>query len=218
MTRLDGRLCAVASMIRQGSILADIGSDHGYLACELVKNEICPRAYACDISEGPLARAGETIEKYGLSGRVEAFLSDGLCAFVNIPVDDIVIAGMGGELIARIIGASPWIYREDIRFILQPMSKAERLRRWLYANGFEIEHETAAVSGRFAYPVMRVGYKGDSREISDLFAWTGKIWDNTDEASKQYLRRVHRHVLQIAVARGDAALMELERKIGEGLM
>jgi len=213
--RLDNRLSAVAGMIRRGSVFADIGSDHAYLACALVLRGVCLKAYACDINTGPLSRAGDTIKKYGLTDRVEAILSDGLSALRDVRVDDIAIAGMGGELITRIIGDAPWAALEDIRFILQPMTKAEYLREWLYASGFEIEAEAAAIDGRFVYPVMRVKYTGKSRKIPMLFAWTGKIWDNTDDASQHYLCRMHAKARKIARARNDEEYIRLMRMLEE---
>ena len=215
--RLDNRLSVIAGMVRQGSVLADIGSDHAYLACALVLDGICPKTYACDINEGPLSRARDTILKYNLSDKVQALLSDGLFALSGIHVDDIVIAGMGGELIARIIGDAPWVKRKEIRLILQPMTKAELLREWLYANGFEIEKEAAAAEGRFIYPVMRVKYTGKSQKIPILFAWTGKIWDNRDEQSQNYLRRMHTKAARIAAARADEEYTRLARMLGERL-
>ena len=187
------------------------------MACALVADGTCPKAYACEVNEGPLSRARDTIEKYSLSDKVEALMSDGLCALAELHVDDIAIAGMGGELIARIIEDAPWAVLEDIRFILQPMTKAEYLRGWLYENGFEIETETAAVDGRFVYPIMRVKHTGESRQIPVLFAWTGKIWDNTDEASQRYLRRMHAKAQKIARARGEEEYIRLARMIGERL-
>ena len=213
--QLSGRLSAAAAMVRQGSVLADIGSDHAYLACALVLDGVCPRAYACDINEKPLYSTRDTISKYGLSDRVEVLLSDGLCALFGIHIDDIVIAGMGGELIARIIGDAPWVKRPDIRFILQPMTKAEYLREWLYSNGFEIEQEAAAADNRFIYTVMRVKYTGEVQKIPILFAWTGKIWDNTDEASKCCLRRIYDKVVRIANAAGDEEYIRLARMMEE---
>jgi tRNA (adenine22-N1)-methyltransferase len=217
MSILDGRLAAVAAMVRQGSIVADIGSDHGYLACELVLRGVCPLAYACDINEAPLARAGATIEKHGLSGRVKALLSDGLCALSGVEVNDVVIAGMGGELIAKIVGDAPEFWRGDVRFILQPMSKAERLREWLYAAGFEIILESAVIAGRFVYPVMCAQYSQNPQKISNLFAWTGKIWDNTDMPSREYLWRVHRRVAKMARSQSEE-FIRLERILRERLI
>jgi tRNA (adenine22-N1)-methyltransferase len=163
MIRLDKRLCAVAAMVRQGSIMADIGSDHGYLACGLVQNGTCPRAYACDIADGPLSRTRATIERYGLAGRVEAILSDGLTALSDMEIDDIVIAGMGGETIAEIIANAPWIHREGVHFVLQPMTKADRLRKWLLVNGFEIQREDACACGRFVYTILSAIKAGEGK-------------------------------------------------------
>ena len=77
---LSKRLFMTASMVERGSIVADVGCDHGYTAIYLVQNGICPRVLAMDVNEGPLARAREHIREAGLSAYIETRLSDGLSA------------------------------------------------------------------------------------------------------------------------------------------
>lgn len=77
---LSKRLFMTASMVDRGSIVADVGCDHGYTAIYLVQNGICPRVLAMDVNEGPLARAKEHIREAGLSAYIETRLSDGLSA------------------------------------------------------------------------------------------------------------------------------------------
>jgi tRNA (adenine22-N1)-methyltransferase len=179
----------VAALVRPGRIACDIGSDHGLLACALVRSGICPRVYACDINESPLASTRRAIEEYGLSDRVHALLSDGLFALRGKAVEDVIVAGMGGDLIASILEAAPWIWKPEASFVLQPMSKDERLREWLCVNGFHICEERAVLSGRFAYAVLARRLHGTKQCAGALFAWTGKIWDNRnrDEAGLRYL-------------------------------
>ena len=77
---LSKRLFMTASMVERGSIVADVGCDHGYTAIYLVQNGICPRVLAMDVNEGPLARARDHIREAGLSAYIETRLSDGLSA------------------------------------------------------------------------------------------------------------------------------------------
>lgn len=169
--KLNPRLLAVAKMVSPGSVVADIGTDHGQLICFLVGRAISPRGYACDANKGPLAAAADTVARFGLEGKVTLHLTDGLKGLPLERIDEVVIAGMGGELIADIIKASPG----GARFILQPMSKAERLRRRLYRMGYAITRESAVVCGRFVYTVIRAEYTGEAVEVDELFGWVGLL-------------------------------------------
>lgn len=172
MISLTNRLQTAAELCRKGVIAADIGTDHALLACYLALNG-AKQVYACDVREGPLEAARRTIEQTGVTN-VTAVLSDGLekidCA------DDVIIAGMGGELIAQIISGCRFL-SENTRFILQPMTKPEFLRGFLCENGFEIIEERTAYEGRRAYAVMLVKYTGEKIQPDELFTLTGKLTD-----------------------------------------
>lgn len=200
MIRLDERLAAAASFVRLDRRICDVGTDHALLPLYLCEQGAVS-VIAADVNEGPLGAARANVEKYGAADRIRLVLSDGL---KNIPpCDDIIIAGMGGELIAEIIGGCTFV-TADTRFILQPMTKAEVLRRYLYAGGFEIMQEKgAAVSGK-AYTVMHVRYTGVKREIDDGFAYFGKCTD------PRYINKVNSQLGKLA--KGDPQLLRLIRK------
>ncbi len=190
--RLDERLETVAGFVRRGSVVADVGTDHGYLVCELINRGVCPRGFATDINAMPLERARETVARCGLEDKVELALCDGLSGLKPGCAQDVVIAGMGGELISAIIDAAGWLRSPDIRLVLQPMSKADELRRWLYANGFEIFRERAALAGKHIYTVISAGYTGERRELDELFALTGRLAENPGERERGYIERLIR--------------------------
>jgi len=100
---LSKRLEQVASMVTKGNIIADIGTDHGYVPIYLVEKGICPKAYAMDINQGPIESAIKNIENYGLSEKIQAIKSNGLEKLEPEKADTIIIAGMGGELIVNIL-------------------------------------------------------------------------------------------------------------------
>ena len=171
---LSARLAAAAEMVRKGGVICDVGTDHALLPCRLwLDGE--RKLIAADINEGPLLSARQTISHYiGDENAVRLVLSDGLDKIDY--ADDVVIAGMGGELIARIILGCRFLCK-DTHFILQPMTKAEVLRRELYKNGFYIEKELAVKDAGRLYVVMSVYYDGQSRETDDTFAYIGKVRD-----------------------------------------
>lgn len=200
MIKLDGRLSEIAKLVRLDKRICDVGTDHALLPCYLCENGATD-VTASDINLNPLDYARDNIDKYGFTGRIKLVQSDGL---KNIPpCDDIIIAGMGGELIAEIIGGCTFV-TEDTRFILQPMTKAEYLRRWLYSSGYEIMLENGAESAGKPYTVMLVRYTGEKRMIDDEFAFFGKC---TDE---RYIKKVCIQLTKLS--RKDPSLAPLIRK------
>lgn len=161
MKELTGRLAAVADMVRTGSRVADIGTDHALLPVWLVQSGRCPAAIASDIGEGPAASARRTVEAAALTARVSVRVGDGLGSVSLHEVEDIVIAGMGGETIAAILQAAPWVRDPRYHLVLQPMSKPERLRCFLYSAGFDIACETVVAEGERLYTVMSVSFTGE---------------------------------------------------------
>ena len=138
---LDARLLSVAKFVRAGAYACDIGTDHAYLPVYLVLIGRASRALASDINKGPVMRARESVAKYGVSDKIDVILSDGLKGAEGYPVTDIIIAGMGGELIASILEDAKWVKDGKYRLILQPMTHAEILRRYLADNGFSVIDE-----------------------------------------------------------------------------
>ena len=159
---LSKRLQAIAAYVKQGSAVADIGTDHGYIPVYLAQNNIARRIIAADIRKGPLARAQLSSVEYGVDDRIEFRLTDGLDGLQEAGLDTIIIAGMGGETIAGILERAPWVLTENVRIILQPQSKLGTLSNWLDNNRYAIFDETLVEEdGRF-YAVLLAG-AGSSR-------------------------------------------------------
>ena len=171
--QLDGRLAAAAAFVRPGAVLADVGTDHAYLPIALLKEGKIRSAIASDIAEGPLSRARAHAEGCGMADRITTVLCDGLDGLEAFHPTDITVCGMGGELIASILGAAPWVKAETVRLILQPMTMQPVLRKWLYANCFRIETEALAKANGRIYPVLCCSYCGERTVLSDADAYFG---------------------------------------------
>ncbi len=171
--KLDARLSAVASLVRDGVTLYDIGSDHAYLPASLLTQNKIPFAYICDVARGPLSKAEKTVNEYGVGDKCRLCLSDGMKSVDVIPPCDISIAGMGGELIASIIDACPDVRNPDVRLVLQPMTRGEELRKYLCENGFEILYEITVFEGKY-YTVISCRYTGNKYELSPSELLIGK--------------------------------------------
>ena len=157
--KLSKRLQLIADVIikyKQGSVLADIGTDHGYLPCYLVENKIIASAYACDVAKGPLEYSKETIKQYALEDRVFPMLGSGLNPILNRKVDMISIAGMGAYLICEILDEHREYLRDVKVLFLQSNANNDHLRKYLFANDWIIIDEQMVKDAGHIYEVMVV--------------------------------------------------------------
>ena len=185
--KLDSRLMAVASMVRQNSRLADIGTDHAYIPVYLLNEGVISEAIAADINEGPIKNADKNIASYGLSDKIKTFLSDGLKSLPENCADDIIIAGMGGILISEILESCSWVKTKNIRIIAQPMTHAEKVREFFINNGFRIINEAATEDARHKYCVIVAEYDDSSYDYPDGYIYYGELCRNKDRISKEFL-------------------------------
>lgn len=177
---LTPRLFAVASLVKGGGIIADIGTDHGYLPIYLIQTGKVQGAIAADIGKKPLENARKSVAEFNLENKIELRLSDGLREFNSTDVSEIVFAGMGGTLIAEKLKETDWINDKALHFIFQPQSRAEDLRRFLFENGFEICTELSTHEGRRCYIAFDAVYTGNKIVFDDADCFIGKLPHNED--------------------------------------
>ena len=179
---LSNRLETIASFVTEGYVVADIGTDHGYIPIYLTSNGNCPRAYAMDVNKEPLSRAKTHIEEENAGEVVSCILSDGLHELPQDDVDSIVIAGMGGDLVVRILEQDFDKLANVKELILSPQSHLERVRHFLNDHGFRIlEEEFLKEDGVFVFD-MNSHYKYKEILTCNTFAEDREdasfIWDN----------------------------------------
>ena len=191
---LDPRLSCVASFVRCGSRVADIGTDHAYIPVYLLLSGISPSAVAADLREMPLKNAEKTIGQFSLTDSVKTILSDGLDNIDKDSCDDIIIAGMGGLLITEILSRTEWIFNKKYRLILQPMSHPEDTRKFLFENGFEIKGEKCCLDSKHCYCVTAAEYTGNKREYTPAEIYTGTLHKSDGEAARIYLESIFRRL------------------------
>ena len=163
---LRARLTAVRNAVRRGSVAADVGTDHAHLPIALCLAEICPRVIASDVRDGPIASARENICRYGLQDRITVVKTDGLHGIEQYDPDDILISGMGGELIVRILSEAPFTRQSGKRLVLQPQTHAELVRAYLLEAGFRILSEAVAQDdGDRLYQIITAEYDGIRRSV-----------------------------------------------------
>lgn len=158
MIHLSNRLQAIADFVEQGDRVADIGTDHAFLPIALVESGKADWAIASDIGEGPVAIAKENIASHGLSKQIEVRLADGLQGLrPEDDLDTVVIAGMGGELICKILTAGLDHLDGSENLVLSPHRDVPQVRQWLTENEFGILDETMLEEDGHVYEVMLVG-------------------------------------------------------------
>ncbi len=173
--QLSERLSSVASMVTAGNCLADVGTDHGYVPIYLYERNIISRAIAMDVNIGPLQRAALHIAESGMKERIETRLSDGLTALKAGEADSIVIAGMGGPLMLRILSAYPEVTASAKELILQPQSEIAEVRIWLYEQGYEIIEEHMVFEDGKYYPMFKAVKNPEAEKLTDLEYKFGRL-------------------------------------------
>lgn len=188
--QLSLRLSAIAEMVTEGNRLVDVGCDHGYLPVNLIQKQKIPSAIAADVGKGPLSRAQEHIEQYGLGKYIETRLSDGLREIREGEGDTLVIAGMGGPLMERILTDGKEVLRSFKELILQPQSDIGHVRRFLFANGYQIMEENSVLEDGKFYFIMKAAagikvtvWKDEELEFGKL------LLEKKHPVLRQYLER-----------------------------
>ncbi len=162
----DGRMETIYGMVRKGVTVCDVGTDHAIIPIELVKNGVCPSAIATDISAPSLEKGVKNIKKAGCAGKIATYCTNGTLGVPFQNETDVIIAGMGGELIVRILSQDERLKSESFRFILQPMTKADELRSYLAESGFQMLREVKVEADGRIYSVINACFSGKAYSLS----------------------------------------------------
>ena len=194
---LNSRLLKIATMVREGDRVADIGTDHAYLPVYLIRNGLSNKVFACDVADGPLLNARKNIERTQ-TANIILRKGDGLAAVEPNEADTFVLAGMGGDLIVKLLEKASWIRDERYELLLQPMTSVEDLRKYLCDNGFAIKCEQAVKSQGRVYTVIKAVFCGEKISCEPFFYYLGKLTDNIGEDEIAYIKRKRRLVCELA--------------------
>lgn len=167
---LSERLNFIIKNIENTSVLADIGTDHGYIPVHALKNGICSKAIAVDINKEPLDKARLNAILEGMGEELEFRLGDGLKALEKDEVEVTVIAGMGGNLIRDILEAQIEKVNSMKYLVLQPAQNPEVLREYLYTNNYEIINEDLCLDDNIYYELFKVRRKeGEATNLDPIY-------------------------------------------------
>ena len=190
MIRISDRLRIVAHMCDKGAVVADIGTDHGYLPIYLVQEGIAPSAIAMDLRKGPLEKAKKHICDNCLEDRIQTRLSDGLEKLSKNEADIITICGMGGRLIADIVTKGKDVITQNTILVVSPQSEVGEFRHFLVSQGFEIEDEQMLKEDGKYYFIIKCRNSDESvcSEFSETqYQYGWKLLDSKDKTLYEYL-------------------------------
>ena len=213
--KLSKRLQTIADFVKKGAVVADIGTDHAHIPIYLIKNNIISKAYACDINNGPLEKAKENINYYGVKN-IELRLSNGLEKLKTGEADTLIIAGMGGELITDILERGRIFFDAERKLILSPHTKTDEVRKYLLSNGFEITKEDMCIDEGKFYTVMEAVYIGKTFSYTNGELLFGKyLIDNKNPVLFEYLKKEKQKYLSIISTDGinDTRRRELKDRL-----
>lgn len=207
MIELSKRLKHVADQIKQGEIVADIGSDHAYLPIYLLHNNVSPSAIAGEVAEGPFNRAKNEVRKHHLEEEIDVRFGSGMEIInSNDPIDAFTICGMGEILIASIIekGITKNVFRRNERLILQPNAGEPFLRKYVQSIQYKITDEKIIEENNKIYEIITavpsesmMDYSNDEikfgpllmKERSDTFI---KKWQKELEKSEKIYKQIQK--------------------------
>ncbi|NLM13597.1 MAG: SAM-dependent methyltransferase [Epulopiscium sp.] len=138
---LSKRLYTIAQQVPKGAVVADIGTDHGYVPIYLYKEKIIKKAIATDINKGPLKRAEKNIKAHNAEHIIETRLGNGLAPIQSNEVDTLILSGMGGMLIIDILNNHLDLVKGVNRIILQPQLDQKEVRQYIHKIDFKIINE-----------------------------------------------------------------------------
>lgn len=203
MRSLGVRLSAIARLVPQGARVCDVGTDHGYLAAELLLSGRASSVTATDINAAPLENARKNLEKLKMENRVKLVLCDGLSGVKKEDADTVVIAGMGGDVISGIISRCDFAFNSGVLLILQPMTAAAQLRSFLGERGFAVEYETAVCENKKVYSVMTARFCGKPYKTDAVRRRIGILRPDTEE-NRAYIEKQYTVCLDCLSAMGNS--------------
>jgi tRNA (adenine22-N1)-methyltransferase len=212
--KLTSRLEKIASLVTEGKKIADVGTDHGYIPVYLLKKEIIPFAVLSDVNKGPLDNGKKLVMKNNLIKKVDFKLGSGIDVLEKDEVDEVIIAGMGGMLIADILENKKSVSHHLQKLILQPMQAQSSLRQYLLENGYKIIDEVLVREDFRIYEVIVAKYTGKNTVVKDdiYFEVGEQLVQNRDPLLKDFVEKKIKSYTDILEHLKDIDSESIEKK------
>lgn len=220
--KISKRLIQVANTVTPGNKVTDIGTDHGYVPIYLIKNKLADYVIAMDVNIGPLKRAEENIKEYGYGDYIETRLSNGFEKIKPKEADVAVIAGMGGELIKKILIQGKDVVDELKELVLSPHSEVDVVRKYLHESGFRIVNEEMLIDEGKFYSIIKAE-KGIDKEYSETeYKYGAVLIEKKDVILEEFLlnklnkyKVIQKHIKEEKSKKSLERLNEIEVELKE---
>lgn len=188
---IGSRLLMAANLVCGGKTVCDVGCDHGKLSLYLVKSGKAEKIIATDINKMPLQKAIDLFGRHGISDKARFYLTDGLQGLTDTDdITHVVICGLGGDTIAQIIRNAPFIKQNSVKLVLLPAQSGDKVRQFLYENGYSITGEHTVGENKKYYTAITAEYTGETVQHNTYDCYIGKSENCTGADAKGYFEMV----------------------------
>lgn len=215
---LSERMLRTAGFVSRGNRTADVGCDHAYTSIYLIEQGIAPRVVAMDVNAGPLARAKENVRKFGMEGKIDLRLSDGLAKLLPDEADTVLIAGMGGPLMERILTAHPETVAAIKELVLQPQSEIAEFRRFIQSIGFRITEEDMLFEDGKYYTILRAEHGEEAPWTEEEYLYGKYLRKTALPVLRAFLEEECRKAKEVLAGLHTAGTEKAERRKEEILL
>lgn len=212
---LSFRLETILQMITPCQVVADVGCDHGYLSIQMIESKTAKKVIAMDVAKGPLSKAQANIERAGFGAQIETRLSDGVDKLEACEADAVVMAGIGGNLMMRLLYKGEPVLDTVSELILSPQSEIEQVRIFLAEHSYIIKEEQMITDEGKDYVVLRVGH-GQMRYQKRCEYRYGKcLLENKNLVLKSSLMREQKILLNLQRSLEEVDTDSAGKRLGE---
>lgn len=220
---LSKRMRMNAELVPKGAMVADVGCDHGYVSIFLAGERQCKQVIAMDVNPGPLEIARNNIRQAGLGDRIQCRLSDGVTALQPGEVDTLLLAGMGGLLVCRILAQCPKVLERVTTLIIQAQSDLAEVRRKIWQLGFCIREEKFCQdAGKYYVAICAVRGRENILYSSEECTYGRLLPMRKDDLYRRYLLRekekreiLCRQLIDCGTEKARSRVHEMQQEIAE---
>lgn len=209
MNRID----LLASLSKNSNTLLDLGCDHGYVLIKALKYYNVNFAIASDISGVALKNAIYNVSKNKLESKVKFVISDGLTN-INDDFDTLVIAGMGGKLISKILEEKQTKVINK-KLILEANKDRFTLRKTLYSLGFMITDEYSFYDKNIYYEIIVAESNNVTYDINELKYGPILLKKKNDAFIKYYNKMINNLIEIISKSNNENIINEKKKELNE---
>ena len=215
---LSERMLRTAGFVSSGNRTADVGCDHAYTSIYLVEQGIAPHVVAMDVNAGPLSKAQENVKRFGMEDRITLRLSDGLAKLSPGEADTVLIAGMGGPLMERILSAHPETVKTVKELVLQPQSELAEFRRFLHTNGFCITEEDMLCEDGKYYTILRAVHGEEEPWTEAEYLYGKRFRASARPVLREFLTEERKKAEEVLTGLAAAGTEKAERRKEEVML